>query len=312
MEISRIGDVPPPNIESSTADITSGSLTSQSYCVVAASVRGKLHKTNNSPRDDAFVTRAEYPWLIVAMADGAGSREKSRYGASFCANELCSFALQNLGRLSDYTTVEEKCPIDMYQIPTIPALNENYGELLKKSLFTSFSQTWQSLREFARSNCCTPDDLNCTLLAIVLNTENGKFITAQVGDGLMVGLGNLNNALPLLEAKVPADPNATYFFTEDDWEAHFVSAAYVDDGLDEFTTFYMMTDGVANDCQYEPPVGILHKWATDIDREVRSQEDPRITEEGLRAYLENYRAPGSFDDRTLVIIYRNNIDWRHK
>ncbi len=69
-----------------------------------------------------------------------------------------------------------------------------------------------------------------------------------------------------------------------------------------FSTLYLMTDGVANDCQYGPPTDILKRWANDMDREIRLIQSLEKTAERLKNYLATYQARGSFDDRTLVVI----------
>ncbi len=64
------------------------------YRFIGASAIGKLHLRENRPRDDAFAIRTAGPWLAVAVSDGVGSRQHSRYGSSFAVEALCEHLLR--------------------------------------------------------------------------------------------------------------------------------------------------------------------------------------------------------------------------
>ena len=147
------------------------------------------------------------------------------------------------------------------------------------------------------------DDLHCTLLTLMLNLKTGAMALAQIGDGLILGLTESLDAVPLTDPKVPGQTGQTYVITQKDWERYCSIKVMTGDRSREYATLYMMTDGVADDCQYGPPEDILQRWAKDMDSEIRKY-DVRTTEERLRAYLNEYHAKGSYDDRTLVAVYR--------
>lgn len=287
----RIGDIAPQNTDGLTENVEFGECLCTEYCVIGASVQGKFHKINNTKRDDSFVAKFQYPWLVITVADGAGSKENSRYGAQYCTNSLCDDVIETLN-FNNNDDGKELSDLEISQ------------SALEKNLMDSLIKTRHKLDDFAKINTLSTEDLHCTLLIQVINVKTGNFIVGQVGDGLILGLTKELKAVSLVEAKIPEDPGATYFFTEADWQDHYVSKAYFGEKSGHYKTFYIMTDGVANDCQYEPPIGIIHKWAKDIDREIRAQENLGIAKNDLKDYLENYKAPGSFDDRTLVVTYR--------
>jgi len=64
------------------------------WTCVAASAAGHMHIREGTPRDDACAIRSVGPWLAVAVADGAGSRPNSRYGASYAVASLCEHMLR--------------------------------------------------------------------------------------------------------------------------------------------------------------------------------------------------------------------------
>ena len=151
------------------------------------------------------------------------------------------------------------------------------------------------------------DDLHSTLLVLLLNRRTGTMALAQVGDGLILGLTEDLRAVPLIEPQVPGEAGQTYVITQKDWETHYSLSVIRGERRKRLMTVYLMTDGVADDCQYGPPEDITQRWAKEMDLEIRKY-DVEATKERLRRYLSEYQAKGSYDDRTLVAVYRS----RHK
>jgi len=144
------------------------------------------------------------------------------------------------------------------------------------------------------------------LLGLILNVETGRIGVGQIGDGLILGLNEKKEAKPIVEPPDPGEPGVSYFLTQTDWGKYLCTKpSMTDEELARISTFYLMTDGVADDCQYGPPADILTKWANDIDREIRSIHSPNEAATKLKGYLRTYQAKGSFDDRTLVVICKN-------
>jgi hypothetical protein len=319
-----IGDPLPRSFTDLHTDEQAGSVGADGYSVIGASVRGRLHQHNDIPRDDAFFVRIDGPWLTVAVADGAGSRPRSRYGASYVANALCK-RMQRMVRISwrslEYThgVFEDRAPG-----ATTPYLAHSSGDnsspppngvqdgvpadlqecRLQDLVQKAFRETRAGLERFARIQGVELDELHSTLLGLILNTETGEVGIGQVGDGLILGLDEKRD--PKIIASPPStnDPSASYFITQDDWEQYLWTGQINILGQDPMSTLYLMTDGVSNDCQYGPPPDILRLWANDMDREIRLVRSLPATAERLKNYLGSYRAKGSFDDRTLVVIFR--------
>jgi hypothetical protein len=272
-----IGDPIPSGLTDRYIDTRANSKRLGTYCVVGASVRGRLHEYNQTPRDDAFAARCNGKWLAVAVSDGVGSRPLSRYGASFVVNKLCTRFFHAATQL------------------------ERHG--LEATVHNAFHRTRADIEQFALQRNTSLEDLHCTLLGLILNVESGVLGIGQIGDGLILGLTYDKRAIPLVEPPGPDEVGATYVFTQTDWEQYFHSVGFLFEEAQEFQTFYLMTDGVADDCQYGPPIDILQRWANDMDREIR-MFPPMRTAQRLKRYLATYHARGSFDDRTLVAVYR--------
>lgn len=245
--------------------------------MIGASVRGRLHEYNETSRDDAFAARCNGRWLAVAVSDGLGSRPLSRYGASFAANKLSTRFFHSVTQL------------------------EYHG--LEETVHNAFHKTREDIERFASQQNTPLEDLHCTLLGLILNVESGVVGVGQIGDGLILGLTDEKRAITLAKPPAPDDVGATYVFTQTNWEQYFHSVGLSVDKAESLKTFYLMTDGVADDCQYGPPTDILQRWANDMDREIR-MFPPMKTAQRLKRYLATYHVKGSFDDRTLVAVYR--------
>lgn len=326
----KIGDKIPHTLGDKRQDNLGESAETAPFCVIGASARGSLHSHNYAPRDDAFAARFNGTWLVVAVADGAGSRSLSRHGASFLANKLCLRLLQT-ARAIEVTDHRTAFKIDNQQTNNVVeryTSSERNGSIqrlgevgvvdnkpdtkgqndLQCITLKAFRNARIDLGRFAKRNGVSLQEFHSTLLGLILNTETMEMGIGQVGDGLILGLDCEENAIILAEPPSSDDPAASYFITQEDWEQYLYVKGMTGKEVNHFSTFYLMTDGVANDCQYGPPADILEIWARDIDREIRLLPSLKATADRLKNYLANYKAKSSFDDRTLVVIYRNRRD----
>jgi len=326
----KIGDKIPHALEDKRQDNFGESAKAAPFFIVGASARGRLHYHNDAPRDDAFAARFNGTWLAVAVADGAGSKTLSRHGASFLTNRLCSRLLQvaSFSKIPGHHTAfkigDQQTDDAAHSSPSFEGkvTVQKLGELvfvddergtkeqnhLGSIMLKAFRQARVDLERFAKRNGASLEDLHSTLLGLILNTGTMEMGIGQIGDGLILGLDDKEKAITLADPPSSDDPAASYFITQEDWVRYFYKRGMTGEEVNRFSTFYLMTDGVANDCQYGPPANILDMWAKDMDREIRLVPSVEATAERLKNYLASYKAKGSFDDRTLVVIYRNRED----
>ena len=276
-----IGDPRPSKLDDKYIDMRANSARLRRYCVVGASVRGKLHVYNKVPRDDAFAVHSNGTWLAVAVSDGVGSRPLSRFGASLAVNRLCTRFFYSATKLKQNG--------------------------LEEAVHSAFRKTRADMEQFALKQNTLLEDLHCTLLGLFLNIETAVIAIGHIGDGLILGLTAGKEAIPLAASPIPEEVGATYVLTQTNWEQYFCFEAFPSEKAREFKTFYLMTDGVGDDCQYGPPPDILQHWANDIDQEIR-MFPPTKSAQRLKKYLATYHAKGSFDDRTLVVAYTREDD----
>lgn len=184
-----------------------------------------------------------------------------------------------------------------------PLVGEGWGE--GECVRRAFQRTRQGLEQFAHSRNMALRELHCTLLGLLLNTETGEVAVGHVGDGLVAAFHPEFGAKPLVDALTPGEVGETYVLTQNDWEKYLVVRALSPQEAQGITTFYLLTDGVADDCTHPPPEDIFQRWAKDIDREVRKDEPLPQTATRLLRWLATYEVRGSWDDRTLVVALRD-------
>ncbi len=175
------------------------------------------------------------------------------------------------------------------------------GECIRRA----FQRTRQGLEQFAQSRNVALRELHCTLLGMLLNTETGEVAVGHIGDGLVAAFHPGFGAKPLVEAPTPGEVGETYVLTQSDWEKYLAIRSLSSQEAEGITTFYLMTDGVAEDCTHPPPEDIFQRWARDIDREMRKDEPLPQTATRLLRWLATYEVRGSWDDRTLVLVLRD-------
>jgi serine/threonine protein phosphatase PrpC len=284
-----IGDKRPSNLQDENNDELSDLSQTVQLSIVGASVRGRMHvkSEKHNHRDDAFAGRISGNWLAVSVADGAGSRDLSRFGAAYSVNTFCDSIIDALG------------------VENGDDINRQNG--LSEKVLQAFKDTRAGLECFASQNGIKTEDLHCTLLGCVLNVVSGDMSVGQVGDGLILGLSKNGEAKPLVDPPSTGEVGVSFFLTQSNWEQYLSIKDVTKEEFANLITFYLMTDGVADDCQYGPPANILTLWAKDIDREIRSSSIISLEQAAndLKVYLKMYKAQGSFDDRTMVIVFKN-------
>ncbi len=352
------------------------------YRFVGASAIGKLHLHNMRPRDDAFAIRTAGEWLAVAVSDGAGSREYSRYGATYAVEALCEHLLRQVAEMTSPAESEKSGKLALastkkpgqqgkmigwekfwpfrikvqtrrhaYEAPPFAHVISDVPQIIPPSdnapsacgtlnwycqtsatagqkdvthasvasvgipsllsavdeecIRRAFQRTRESLEQFAQSRGFALKELHCTLLGMLLNTRTGAVAAGHIGDGLIALLHPGFGARPLVEAPTSSEVGETYVFTQSDWERYLAIQSLSPSEAAGITTFYLMSDGVADDCTHPPPEDIFQRWATDVDRELRKEMPLPQTATRLMRWLASYEVRGSWDDRTLVVIIRN-------
>lgn len=243
------------------------------WAVLGQSVPGTSHLTGAIPCQDACRFRTFGPdqgWLLVVVADGAGTAAHSDVGASL----VCDEAVRRV----------EACHPD--------SLQSRDGML---GLFTALREGL--LRE-ADARQVLPRALACTALVALVGPSTAAF--AQLGDGAIVFRceADLQTAF-WPEPKEYA--NATDFLTDE----QYAGALQFATSTSPVTQLAVLTDGLqrlALDFTARlPHPGFFRPL---FDR-LNTEPDPTVLAEPLRAFLESDRVNArTDDDKTLVLATR--------
>ncbi len=189
--------------------------------------------------------------------------------------------------------------------PTTPTPQEEKKLEGEEYVRRAFQRTRQGLEQFSQSRSVALRELHCTLLGMLLNAETGAVTVGHIGDGLVAAFHPGLGAQPLVEAPTPGEVGEAYVLTQNDWEKYLAIRVLSPQEAKGITTFYLMTDGVADDCTHPPPEDIFQQWAVDLNREMRKEEPLAQTATRLLRWLATYEVKGSWDDRTLVVVLRD-------
>jgi serine/threonine protein phosphatase PrpC len=266
--------------------------------LVAARVRGRKHKHEGKNCDDWFAFAFRGPWTIIAVADGAGSKPLSRVGARVA----CEAAVGSLS-LELPVTLDGT---DIHQAATC--------------LHHAFHRAHEAVRLAAGERQLGLEDLATTLVLAVHATvpragsESSLVLACQVGDGIAVVVSADGKVHVLGEPDLGSYGGETEFIT--------TPAMLTPDNLGRKTRTFLeplqallvMTDGVADD-YYPADPEVRRLWGDLVANHVLEppphpgpfpQRERENGAERLRAWLDAYYVRGSFDDRTVVVLHREN------
>ena len=244
------------------------------------------HAHNALHREDSFNFHVSDQWSIIAVADGAGSCRLSRVGSKLAVNNALSFLEE---KLSEYILSENE---DIDQ-----PLNDELLPL-REFLVESIIDSRTKLESESNNREIDVKELSTTLLIAILKKWKDKVLIAgiQVGDGTIAVLSN-NSVTSISEGDSGEFAGETTFITSKSIDSrlpHKVQFTLKQD----FQAIAIMTDGVADDFFPTDPVMLkLFEQVLPIFNEKADEIQPSFIN-----WLK-YERPGSFDDRTLVILF---------
>jgi serine/threonine protein phosphatase PrpC len=257
-------------------------------------VQGTSHRSNNVPCQDRTFYIEENGLYVMTLADGAGSREYSHFGATIVTQVTARIVADNF---SDYIQkLEEhgKTPIEIEQ-------NKRF---VKESIL---DRLMKQLEDYAlTNNIPSVKELASTLLFCAVDYRN-RFIIGHIGDGL-IGASFLTQddgySMVLSEPENGDQSNITFFVTDDKVMDHFRIQSGVFSNLE---AIYLMSDGVA-DVFYSSFEGL-----SDQIRDFANKYNGK-TEEAYSAYLskvlETKIAEESSDDLSINLLVVERLEDR--
>jgi hypothetical protein len=274
------------------------------YRIVAASRRGRSHAQKGEFRDDdyAFGYAGETGWLVVVVADGAGSATYSRRGSQIA----CAVAKQRL------IAVLNSTHYNIAEALHVQHQDWEHAEVkiaLRQILYEAALSAHHKLRAEVSQpaeilpNNATLRNYDTTLILLVMKKVGEGCIAATfaIGDGGAGIFPHADSGMPLTHADSGEHAGQTIFLTFDSTVANteknlenrfrFVQTK-------EFIGALAMTDGITDpkfpsDAAFADPA----QWAA-LWRELQ----PSLTDSQALLDWMNFFSPGNHDDRTLVAI----------
>ncbi|MCX8494684.1 MAG: PP2C family serine/threonine-protein phosphatase [Akkermansiaceae bacterium] len=274
------------------------------FRVVAASRRGRSHANRGDFRDDDFaIGHADSTgWLVVAVADGAGSAKYSRQGSRIASQVARDWLVSTLDS-PEYASLGNSQSLEN------PAQPSNPKRAIRDLLYDAARLAHYKIKEEAenpRETLPEPSvirNYDTTLILLLMKkTEAGYFAaTFSVGDGGAGFLLEPKTATPLTHADGGEHAGQTTFVTIAsslaDKEENLVSR-YSQTIEPDFTAVLAMTDGITDpkfpsDAAFADPKCWHALW---------DELKPAVKDSAALLEWMNFFSPGNHDDRTLVAV----------
>lgn len=274
------------------------------YRIVAASRRGRSHANRGEFRDDAFAVgyAASTGWLIVVVADGAGSAKYSRRGAELACEAGKARLTAALNQVEHPAWQALTHSEQAWQQP-------EFQNSLRQMLYEAALHAHYALQDEVKSPAVAlpvPASLrnfDTTLLILVMRPHAGGQLAATfaIGDGGAGVLTSPQQGHPLTRPEGGEHAGQTTFLTLPatlrNEEANLERRFHLE-WLPSVAAAVVMTDGITDpkfpsDAAFCDPAA----WAT-LWHELQPALD---SPEALLEWM-NFFSPGNHDDRTLVAV----------
>lgn len=256
-------------------------------------MRGRSHAHNGTHCDDDYrIAYHERTGLhFIAVADGAGSAEFSRYGSQLAVNAAAETVWQLLDNNEKFFRLPESEPKDQ-------------KHALENLISNAAYQAFVAQKNAAEAEQMDIKKLACTLLiALALPRADGTWlITAYwVGDGAAAVWQPESQAITLLgESDGGAYSGETVFLSASEVSPENLSKRIRSWQGQQPPVLMLMTDGVS-DPKFETDANLAksEKWAAlwqELQPIFQAEQPAASLEEWL-----DFWSPGNHDDRTLAL-----------
>lgn len=169
---------------------------SYTYRASCGHIAGRSHSKTNTPCQDYAATRIQDDFACIALADGAGSKKHSAYGARSVVKAVTRALAKRFDELWEISDVS-------------PA--EVSSELI--------GCCRSALEHQAQKLDCELSELACTLMFVA--HSKGRFLAGHVGDGCIIHQQDDGDVAVISHPDNGEYANTTFFMTDYKVENHF-------------------------------------------------------------------------------------------
>ena len=251
---------------------------------------GNDHVESKTPCQDNLFYAAKNGIHVLAVSDGAGSKQKSQFGSEIATKTVCNYLIEEFDNL--YLSFESygKSKDEV----------KESRRLAKESIFNIVKK---SILEKAQELQVEFDELACTLLFVAKKDE--KYICGHIGDGVICALYNAGESETLKVLSHPENGeqiNITFFMTDPDAVDHFRVTTFKETNI---TGLMLMSDG-PEEVLYHPING-MHINCLKLFHNFNHHTE-KDYDEILNNFLKNQVGKYSYDDLSINILYLSTID----
>jgi hypothetical protein len=175
-------------------------------------------------------------------------------------------------------------------------------DAVETAIRAAYGKVLAGMPDFSARLGVPVDALACTLLLMILDVRSGFLCAARVGDGAILALDPNGDVFELVDAPEGSQPQETYSLL--DGNGRDCLGVRVWPNPPQWQTLFLMTDGISHDLLFTDHQDAVRTWAHGVSTQIRSAENPYVAAEGMVNWLATYELPGSWDDRTMVVVTR--------
>ena len=273
--IVRAGDINLDAIDAIHPDGQCDHAQAGQFLAIGASAVGASHRKHVRPRDDAFAMTSNGRWLVAAICDGLGSRPHSRFGATFVANRLADSLLEDLA-----------------------SADASSNQVLV--IRNVFGRVRLAVAGRAEALGVEPAGIGCTAVVLALDSLTGQCIAVRAGDGAILALEQSGTVVEITAAPESDHPQETYTVMDTADESLLGIRVWPEPF--GWQALFLMSDGISDDLLFTACSHEVETWTAQVRRTLRTSPDATVAAQGMQSWLATYQKPGSWDDRTLIVV----------
>lgn len=257
--------------------------------IIGASRIGKLHIQNDGHREDSFKIAIKNGWYIAAVADGGGSYKYSRDGSRIAVNASVDFLIDQIEKTSSESQNNSWLKYKLEHAVAMASNAIDQEAMSRKSLMPEISRK----------------DFSTTLLLVSFHSEKQMLGYAQIGDGFIGAQFIEDKIVSIGNPESGQYASETNFLTRESVRDLVKQVGCVLEPTNDLLSLILTTDGISDDF-YPAEKNMINFTNVVFNHIFQPEPEKKLLD------IIDYSKAGSFDDRTVVLIYNREKLLRQK